>query len=377
MRLGLIGCGWIVERGHLPAIDLATAKAGWFGHSNGKPADIKVVAVADVSMERAERLAKTLGLRDSDAYDDYRRVLARPDVDTVSVATPPNTHLEIVALAAAAGKQVICEKPIATTLADAAAMIAACKSAGVTLAVYHNYLYYAQSALVRDVIAAGTIGEVQVTEIAGLGARPWVGAAEYRPGWRRDVKHAGGGALLDVGVHAFYLTAGYHGAPVAAVSADVGFDETGLDDLGLCRLDVGAGYGLVNVGWRQGGARVAVMGTRGHIEVVFDEGVGYYGYPARAIRVFVEDQPTTTHYAPYFIGMFAPQLFVDLADTLSGRVHSYPAFGEDAYAALEVAMAAYQSAATGATVQLPLPRDSDLYRDGLTALGPRVASGGA
>jgi len=375
LRLGLIGCGWIVERGHSPAIEQATGAVSWFGDS--KPgADLTVVATADLSLERAQRLAKRHGLAEKDAYDDYRRLLERPDVDVVSIATPPDSHLEITRLAAAAGKHVACEKPIATTLADADAMIAACAAAKVTLAVYHNYLYYAQSALVRQLVDDGAIGDVEVTEIAGLGARPWVGAPEFRPGWRRSIPHAGGGALVDVGVHAFYLTSAFHNAPITAVSAAVGFDQTGLDDLALCRLEAGAGHGLVNVGWRQGGARVVVMGTRGYAEVIFDEGVGYYGYPARGVRLIAEGKPTVTHYAPYFTGMFAPQLFIDLAETLSGRSKVYPARGEDARAALEVAMAAYASAASQAVVRLPLAKDSAVYREGLAGLRPPVTSGG-
>jgi predicted dehydrogenase len=215
-----------------------------------------------------------------------------------------------------------------------------------------------------------------LTEIAGLGARPWVGAPEYRPGWRRQIQHAGGGALVDVGVHAFYLTAAFLGAPVSAVAASVGFDDTGLDDLALCRLETSRGQGIVNVAWRQGGAKVVVMGTRGYAEVIFDEGVGYYGYPARGVRVFAEGRPTTTHYAPYFTGMFAPQLFTDLARLFDGDAKAYPARGEDARAALEVAMAAYESAAKRATVDLPLDKGSALYREGLAALRPRTMSGG-
>ena len=138
MRFGLIGCGWIVERDHIPAM-LQSER-------------VDIVAVADVSPERARLAGRIAGLPESACLTDYRALLDRSDVDIVSVASPPGTRLKIVRDAAAAGKHIVCEKPFALSLADADEMIAACEAADVTLGIYHNYLYYFEHRLASRLI---------------------------------------------------------------------------------------------------------------------------------------------------------------------------------------------------------------------------------
>lgn len=205
LRFGLIGCGWIVERDHIPAML--------------KSDNVSIVATADESAERARLAGRIAGLDHSACLTDYRAVLDREDVDIVSVASPPTTRPQIVRDATAAGKHVVCEKPLALSLAAADDMIAACQAAGVTLAVYHNYLYYFEHQLAARLVSDGAIGEVVATEINGLGSRPWVGAEQFRPGWRSDQKLGGGGVLMDIGVHSVYLTELMHPEP-GAVSDD-------------------------------------------------------------------------------------------------------------------------------------------------------------
>ena len=353
MRLGIVGCGWIVEREHAPA--LRDAKG------------VEVVAVADVVPERARLVGRYLGLSERDCLDDPRRLIERSDIDVVSIATPPNVRTELVQLAAASGKHVVCEKPLATTLAAADEMIEACSIAGVRLFVFHNYLYFPETRLARKLIAEGEIGEVLATDITGFGARPWEGTEAFSPGWRRVVSHAGGGALMDVAVHAIYLTEAYHGRPVDSVSAEVRYDSTGVDVAGYCRFGLGSGVGLLGVAWGQGGASLSIMGGEGHISFVFDEHMGYYGVPARAVRLFPASGPARSWYMPFVRTFFTPELFEDISATIEGGGERYPASGKDARRAVEVVFAAYRAAATQTIVRLPLP-DDDLYRHGLEKL---------
>ncbi len=357
MRLGIVGCGWIVEREHAPA--LRDAKG------------IEVAAVADIAPGRARLVGSLLGLDEKDCLDDPRRLVERPDVDAVSIATPPNVRTELVAMAASCGKHVICEKPLATTLSAADEMIAGCAEAGVQLLVYHNYLYFPETRLARQLIAEGEIGEVLATDITGFGARPWEGTEAFRPGWRRVVDDAGGGALMDVAVHAVYLTEAYHGRPVDRVSADVRYDNSGVDIAGYCRLGLGPGVGLLAVAWGQGGASLSIMGTDGHIAFVFDERMGYYGAPARVVRLFRASGPSRSWYMPFVRTFFTAELFEDIAACLEGQSELYPAHGKDGRRAVEAIFAAYRAAATQAVVSLPLPED-DLYREGLAGLRPAV-----
>ena len=297
---------------------------------------------------------------------DPRALIERPDVDAVSIATPPNVRTELVAMAAAAGKHVICEKPLGTTLAAADEMIERCARAGVRLLVYHNYLYFPETRLARKLIAEGEIGDVLATDIVGFGARPWEGTEAYSPGWRRVVSQAGGGALMDVAVHAIYLTEAYHGRPVDNVSAEVRYDSGGVDVAGYCRFGLGSGIGQLGVAWGNGGASLSIMGTEGYISFVFDEQMGYYGAPARAVRLFSSGM-SRSWYMPFVRPFFTTELFEDVAATIDGDDDCYPAHGEDAHHAVEVVFAAYRSADTKAVVELPLPQD-ELYRNGLEGL---------
>lgn len=355
MRFGLIGCGWIVERDHIPAM-LASD-------------EVEIVATADVSPQRARLAGRIAGIDEDDSLTDYRALLDRADVEIVSVASPPSTRLKIVRDAAAAGKHIVCEKPFALSLADADEMIAVCEQAGVTLAIYHNYLYYYEHRLASRLIADGVIGEVVGTEICGLGSRPWVGAAEGQPGWRFRPAQAGGGVLMDIGVHAFYLTELLHPEPADSVLASMRFMDTGVDDHAYCHLGMGAGRtGLVNVAWGEGTARFEINGTDGYISYVYDENAGYFGAPVRAVRVGSAEGDTVTHHVPPGRTQYTPEIFDDLVDTISGDRDAFVSYGQHGRRALEIALAAYQSAATGTPMRLPIPADEPIYRDGSAPL---------
>jgi predicted dehydrogenase len=355
VRFGLIGCGWIVERCHAPSINRVDG--------------MEVAAVADPAPGRAELVGSLFGLTGDDCLSDYRELLAREDIDAVSIGTPPATHREIVEAVAAAGKHAICEKPLATTLADADAAITAADNAGIKLAMYHNYLYYHGPRVAQELIAAGAIGTVIATEIRGMGLRPWVGNEAYRPGWRFTVDEGGGGALMDAGVHALYLTELLHGSPIASVSAAMNNEESGIDASAFCQLRMAnGGIGTVHIGWLHGDAGFSIQGTDGYIVFVYDEPVGYFGFPVRAIRVFREGRPTETHHLPLEFNVMEPQLYRDLVETLVGRADSYPAFARDGRRSLEVAVAAYISDARRTIVELPIPASDPVYERGLAAL---------
>ena len=354
MRFGLVGCGWIVERDHIPAMR--------------QSAKVEIVATADVAVERARLAARVAGVPQDAAYCDYRSLLERDDVDIVSVATPPGTRPQILRDAAAAGKHVVCEKPFALSLAAADEMITACQAAGVTLAIYHNYLYYYEHRLATRLIAEGKIGDVVATEICGLGSRPWMGAQEFRPGWRLDPALAGGGVIMDIGVHSFYLTELMHAQPAQSVMARMRFAGSGVDDHAYCQLALGTATGLVNIAWGEGTARFEIDGSTGYISYVYDEGAGYFGSSVRAVRVGSAEGPTVTHHVPPGRTQFTSEIFDDLADTISGERTAFRSFGPEGRRTLEIALAAYQSVADGAPAALPVTAGQPVYADGAVPL---------
>jgi predicted dehydrogenase len=331
--------------------------------------EVEVVAVADPAPGRATLVGAGFGLDTADCLTDFRALLARDDVDVVSVATPPATHREIIEAAAAAGKHVVCEKPLATNLADADAAIAAAEGAGVTLAMYHNYLYFHGPRTARQIIDSGAIGDVAATEVRGLGLRPWVGNDAYRPGWRFSVNEGGGGALMDAGVHGLYLTEHFHGSQAVSVAALMRMEASGIDATAFCQLRMASGgIGALHIGWVHGDAGLSIQGSEGYLTFVYDEQMAYYGAPVRAIRVFREREPSQTHYLPLEYNLMEPQMYRDLVAALSGDPLRYPAYGREGRRALEVALAAYAADARGQVVPLPLSPTDPVYGRGVAGL---------
>jgi predicted dehydrogenase len=355
MRFGLIGCGWIVERDHVPAM-LQSDK-------------VEIVATADVSADRSRLVGKIAGVEPDACYADYRELLARDDIDIVSVASPPSTRLQIVCDAAAAGKHVVCEKPFALTLAEADEMIRACDAAGVTLAMYHNYLYYAEHRLAQKLIAEGAIGDVVAVQITAGGSRPWLGTESFRSGWRFEPAFSGGGVMMDIGVHAIYLAELFLPGPMESVAASMRFMDTGADDHAYCQMRAANNStALINMTWGEGTAKFEISGTAGYIAYVYDENMGYFGGPVRSVRVGSATGSTTTHHIPPGRTQFTAEIFNDLVDTITGERNVYPAFGRQGRRTLEVAQAAYLSTDVNRFVDLPISNDSELYTEGTVDL---------
>lgn len=135
---------------------------------------------------------------------DLAAALDRDDVQVVNVTTPSGLHAEQTVLAAAAGKHVITEKPMATTLAGADRMIAACRAAGVALAVIFQNRFLHDTLLLKRAVEAGRFGRI----VLGSALIPWYRSAGYYQasgGWRGTWALDGGGALMNQGIHTIDL----------------------------------------------------------------------------------------------------------------------------------------------------------------------------
>src|SRR5260370_28382209 len=190
MRLGFIGCGNISLKHHLPA---AQAERG-----------VEVVAAADATPARLAMFGAAAGLDASACFTDAADVIGRPEVDAVLVATPPRYRPAIVLAALAAGKHVLSEKPIALTPAEGWEMANAARSAGLRLAMVHNYYVMPDFVAVKRILESGVIGEPYVVTLNFLGVEDHPGAAEYQPVCRHDPRMSGGWSLID-SLHAVYI----------------------------------------------------------------------------------------------------------------------------------------------------------------------------
>jgi len=155
----------------------------------------------------------------SEAATDWRDVISRDDIDVVDIVTPGDTHAEIAIAALEAGKHVLCEKPLANSVAEAEAMTdAAARAAerGVRAMVGFTYRRVPAATFARDLIAAGRIGEIR--QVRASYRQDWLMDAEAPLTWRMQKDRAGSGALGDIGAHAVDLSEYITGLRLQSVS---------------------------------------------------------------------------------------------------------------------------------------------------------------
>ncbi|MCL4542007.1 MAG: Gfo/Idh/MocA family oxidoreductase [Chloroflexi bacterium] len=196
IRLGIFGAGTIVRAMYAPSVEAVGTER------------LKVVAVADLQIERSQALAARFG---AGAYSDPHELLQASDVEAVLVATTIGTHAELALAALRAGKHVLLQKPMATSLEEAEAILEAARAAGVILQCEPPHVLHPYSRRARQDIAAGVIGRpcLMVARSAHRGPqdRSWF--------YYQD---QGGSVIFDMGVHAITWVLGLLG-PVASVTA--------------------------------------------------------------------------------------------------------------------------------------------------------------
>jgi len=222
------------------------------------------VAVLSHSLRRASDFARENTI--ANAYDDIDEMLADPNVDVVYVSTRNDLHKEQVLASAAAGKHVLCEKPLALSLMDAVEMRDACLQAGVIMATNHHLRNAATFQSMQQLINSGAIGTPLAARVFHAVSLP-----PALQTWRVHDPEVGGGVALDITVHdcdALRFLLGAEVVEVTALSAVQGLASNGLEDglMGVMRLDSGLlasfhdGYTIAH-----GGTGIEVHGTTGSV----------------------------------------------------------------------------------------------------------------
>jgi predicted dehydrogenase len=163
--------------------------------------DPVMVALCGRSGAKVDEVRERFGW--AETVTDYDELLQRDDIDLVDITSPNNQHAEMIIKAAAAGKHVFCEKPLATSLADARAALAAVKKAGVCHMICHNYRRAPAVALAKEMIEAGELGEIYHWRSQYL--QDWLMSPDTPMMWRVQKKIAGSGALGDLMAHSIDL----------------------------------------------------------------------------------------------------------------------------------------------------------------------------
>ena len=329
LKWGLVGLGSL---GQLLSPAFAAAHNG------------QLVACASRTYRQAEGFAREH--RVARAYPSYRELVRDPEVEAVYVATPNHLHYPVVMAAAAAGKQVLCEKPMAPTTTEAEEMVDACRSAGVMLRIgfYLRFLPVVQAAAsaVRDG-RLGDVLELTVQRASGQGVLAT---------WRQDLATAGAGVLADVGVHLVDIAQVVVGEPVTRAFAlarpprSSGLpDETMtalLEFPGGCQATVRCSRNLAS-----GSNDLQVFGTRGTLASGPLRWVDDYRLTYRTREGSEEKRFPAEDLYRLEIESFAEELS-------GGR--TVAATGEEGLQTVRVTEALIRSLETGASVEVESPR---------------------
>ncbi|MEO8213456.1 MAG: Gfo/Idh/MocA family oxidoreductase [Myxococcales bacterium] len=176
--------------------------------------DLPVEPVMKVVVGRTEaKVAEARGrLGFEEHATSWQQVLARKDIDVVDICTPGDSHAEIAVAAAAAGKAILCEKPLANTLPEAEQMLAAVKKAGVVHMLCHNYRRCPAVTLAKQLIDAGELGDIH--HYRGVYLQDWIVDPNFPRVWRLEKARAGSGSLGDILSHTMDLSRYLVGEPV-------------------------------------------------------------------------------------------------------------------------------------------------------------------
>lgn len=340
--IGIIGCGKIAQVRHIPEY--------------AENPDAKLVGFYDINQQRAEELAKKYGAK---AYASVEELLADENIDAVSICVANHAHAEVTIKALEAGKDVLCEKPMATTMEDCEAMVATAKKTGKKLMIGQNQRLAKAHAKAKKLIDEGWIGNVLTfrTTFGHGGPETW----SVDPGkntWFFDKTKAAMGAMADLGIHKTDLIQFLLGQKVVKVSAEVTtLDKTDangnliqVDDNAICIYTMENGViGTMTASWTFYGPEdnsTVLYGTKGIMRI--------YDNPDFAIEIFTKDgekiymdveaiQTNDNQTKSGIIDLFMECLTEDKEPEISG---------ENVLSAMRAVFGALQSAKEGRTINL-------------------------
>lgn len=187
IKVGIVGCGGIAGSKHLPSLMMID--------------DAEVAALFDVNIENAERLRDEFGLVNARIYDNYSEMLDDNNIDSIHICTPNGLHASMSIEGLKKGKHVLVEKPMAPNFKDAQEMVNVSKETGKKLSVSMQNRFRKDSLYLKDSIENGELGEIYYAKAQALRRRAVPVWGDFL---NKDKQ--GGGAIIDIGVHALDLT---------------------------------------------------------------------------------------------------------------------------------------------------------------------------
>ena len=342
IKVGIIGCGKIAQVRHIPEY-------------MANP-DAQVVGFYDINLARAEELARSCGGK---AYATYEELLADPGIDAVSVCAANHAHAEISIAALKAGKHVLCEKPMAISLEECEAMVAAARESGKYLMIGQNQRLAKAHSKARELIAQGAIGKVLTfrTTFGHGGPETW----SIDPGknvWFFDKTKAAMGAMADLGIHKTDMIQYVLGSKIVRTQAvlttldkrDATGSLIGVDDNAICiyQMENGA-IGTMTASWTYYAAEdntTVIYGTKGELRLYDDPKYSVQQINADGTRIDYQiDQIQTNdnQTASGVIDLFVRSLVEHTPPEISG---------ENVLHAMKAVFASIESSAKGCAVEV-------------------------
>ena len=342
IRVGIIGCGKIAQVRHIPE---------YAANPN-----VEVYGFYDINQERTAALAKQYGGK---AFASYEELLADETIEAVSVCTANHAHAEVTIAALKAGKHVLCEKPMAVTLEECEAMVAAAKESGKYLMIGQNQRLARAHAKAKELIAQGAIGKVLTfrTIFGHGGPETW----SIDPGsnvWFFDKTKAAMGAMADLGIHKTDMIQYVLGSKIVKTQAvlttldkrDATGGLIGVDDNAICIYQMDDGViGTMTASWTYYAAEdntTVIYGTKGELRLYDDPKYSVQQINADGTRIDYQiDQIQTNdnQTASGVIDLFVDCLVQKKAPEISG---------ENVLHAMKAVFASIESSAKGCAVEV-------------------------
>lgn len=337
----------------------------------------RIVALCDIVPRKAEEKRQELGLGDDvDVVASHEDLLARTDIDLVSVCTPPSSHAPITIDLLDSGKNVVLEKPMAPSLAECEQILAAAERSGRMLSVIAQNRFRDDIALLKKAVDSGLLGPVAHLRVDSAW---WRGVPYYDLSWRGTWESEGGGPTLNHAIHHIDLLLWLLGAPqsVAAMMTNAWHDNAEVEDLSVALLQYDRAVAqltssVVHHGEDQ---QIVIQGRDASVSqpwAVSAETTQPNGFPDPAgNQALVQElEALAAAHEPLAHTAHAGQL----DDVLTALENGTPPLitGEDGRRTVEVVTAIYQAAIQRRTIDLPIPATSG-YHDGeeLLAGAPR------
>jgi predicted dehydrogenase len=332
LRGAVIGLGNIAFGSHLPTYQNETDR-------------VEIIAGCDKSPQNLERFSSFFP--ETSGYSSWGKLFTDHELDFIDICTPPDSHCTLIEEAARRKINVLCEKPLATTLPEMERIISAVTGNGIVFIPCHQYRYSPQWQKLLTLIDSGKIGRLLHIHFEVLRREPNPGNVNWISDWRVVRALSGGGITLDHGIHLFYLATHLLGIPrkISARTLDFLHRRDGLEDTAWIVIEHPAGISKLDLTWASFQRRILyrMLGEKG--EILLTE---------EALRIIYKDGTTEEFDVEPFsrdskhTGWFRDLIGDFLNRIMRNQVDFDPL--EEAANALKCAFTAYRSSIEGRAV---------------------------